>query len=138
MTGPLPVPEVLKAFREWAEWARAHPGEQNPSGELTGWFEFNWLVEDYPEQAWLAILAALEDPRMESSLGVLAAGPLEDLLSLHGEVFILRVEEMTRSNPKFAWLLGGVWQSQMTEDVWRRVQDVWDRRGWDGNLQNKA
>ncbi len=131
MSGPLPVPEVLDAFREWAEWTRAHPGEQQPD-DLTGWFEFNWLVGDYPEQAWSAILAALEDPRLEDSLGVLAAGPLEDLLSNHGEAFIRRVEETAQSNPKFAWLLGGVWQFQMTDDVWRRVQAVWDRRGWDG------
>jgi hypothetical protein len=123
---------VLEAYREWAEWTQAHPGDRHPPEGLTGWFEFNWLVEEYPEQAWLAILAALDDPRMETSLGVLAAGPLEDLLSLHGEAFISRVEDTARSNPKFAWLLGGVWKSQMTENIYTRVQAVWDRRGWDG------
>jgi hypothetical protein len=137
MSGPLLVPELLEAWREWAEWTRAHPGEGQPS-DLIGWMEFNWVVEDYPEQAWSAILAALEDPRMEASLEVLAAGPLEDLLSLHGETFISRVEEAARSNQKFAWLLGGVWQFQMSDDVWKRVQAVWDRRGWDGIAQGAS
>ena len=128
MSGILPIPELLEAWRLWAAAQRTG----GDTSELTGWMEFNWAVEEDPEHAWSAILAALEDPRMEASLGVLAAGPLEDLLSMHGERFIDRVETTARSNPKFAWLLGGVWQHTMAEDVWSRVQAVWDRRGWDG------
>lgn len=132
MTGILPIPELLEAWRLWA--AAQQTGAD--TSELTGWMEFNWAVEEAPEHAWSAILAAVDDPRMEASLGVLAAGPLEDLLSIHGERFIERVEEKARANRRFAWLLGGVWQHTMTEDVWSRVQTVWDRRGWDGNPAN--
>jgi hypothetical protein len=45
---------------------------------------------------------------------------------------IERVETEARSNPLFAKLLGGVWQNEMPDHIWRRVQAVWDRRGWDG------
>jgi hypothetical protein len=128
MSGILPIPELLEAWRLWAAAQRSGAD----TTELTGWMEFNWAVEEDPEHAWSAILAALEDPRMEASLDVLAAGPLEDLLSLHGDRFIERVERTARSDPKFAWLLGGVWQSKMTLDIWARVQAVRDERGWDG------
>jgi hypothetical protein len=57
---------------------------------------------------------------------------VEDLLSQHGPSFIDRVEHEARSNPKFAYLLGGVWRLEITDEVWQRVQKVWDRRGWDG------
>ena len=132
MSGILPIPDLLDAWRLWA--AAQSAGED--TDEFTGWMEFNWAVEENPEHAWSAILAALEDPRMEASLGVLAAGPLEDLLSLHGERFISRVEDAARSNPMFAWLLGGVWRHTMTDAVWSRVQAVWDRTGWDGVRAN--
>jgi hypothetical protein len=62
-------------------------------------------------------------------MALLAAGPLEDLLAHHGELWIDRVEAQAQADPKFNYLLGGVWQNQMTEDVWQRVQavrrDVW-------------
>jgi hypothetical protein len=128
MSDILPIPELLEAWRLWAT-AQRHGADTT---ELTGWMEFNWAVEEDPEHAWSAILVALEDPRVEPYLGTLAAGPLEDLLSLHGDRFIERVEETARANVRFAWLLGGVWQHTTTEEIWSRVQAVWDRRGWDG------
>ncbi len=64
---------------------------------------------------------------------VLSAGAVENLLGYHGEQFIERVEAEARTNPKFASLLGGVWQSSMSDELYSRVQAVWDRRGWDGN-----
>lgn len=132
MSAPLPLPQLLDEWYRWAEWISDPERDQAEAKELIGWNEFDWAVQDYPELAWQAILSALEQPRMQPHLGKLAAGPLEDLLSVHGERFIERVEELARSNPKFAWLLGGVWRYTMSEAIWSRVQLVWDRRGWDG------
>ncbi|HUV96794.1 MAG TPA: hypothetical protein VMV98_04925, partial [Acidobacteriaceae bacterium] len=56
----------------------------------------------------------------------------EDLLAKHCEIFIDRVEAEARKDPRFAKLLGGVWQNKMSDAVWKRVQAAWDRRGWDG------
>ena len=53
-------------------------------------------------------------------------------MAKNGERFINRVEAEARKNPMFAKLLGGVWKNRMTDDIWLRVQAVWDRRGWDG------
>lgn len=114
----------------WARGWSSDPAEKK---------QYDWAcmepVDDAredPERAWSFILLALKTPRCEQHLGVLAAGPLEDLLSHHGAEFIGRVEVEAKADPKFAHVLGGVWQSQMTDEVWRRVQAVWDRRSWDG------
>jgi hypothetical protein len=49
---------------------------------------------------------------------VLSAGPLESLLAGHGEAFIDRIELEAHADPSFAELLGGVWQSRMSDAVW--------------------
>lgn len=113
-------------------WARGW------SSDISEKNEYDWAcmepVDDAleePERAWNFILMALESPICQPHLGVLAAGPLEDLLSHHGEDFIQRVEAETKANAKFAHLLGGVWQSQMTDAIWSKVQRVWNTQGWD-------
>lgn len=128
----MPVPELLEEWLQWARWMADPNKREEDAQNFVGFDEFDWVVREHPEVGWQAILAALQDPRVEPYLGTLAAGPLEDLLSHHGQTFIARVEAEARANPKFAWLLGGVWQFQMPEDIWARVQAVWDRKGWDG------
>jgi hypothetical protein len=96
-------------------------------------FDRVWrLCQQDPEAAWQFILAVLAEDRSNKVLQTLSAGPLEDLLSKHPYTMIKRVEAEARSNPHFAKLLGGVWQNRIPDDVWRRVQAAWDRRGWDG------
>jgi hypothetical protein len=62
----------------------------------------------------------------------LSAGEIEDLLSRNGKEIISLVEDEARRNPTVAKLLGGLWKHRMTDEVWSRLQAVWDRRGWDG------
>ncbi|MDH0865381.1 DUF6869 domain-containing protein [Mitsuaria sp. GD03876] len=131
MPTPLPIPQLLDEWLKWAEWIST-PEPRADGSALTGWDEFEWITRDRPEHAWAAILAAVRDPRCTPYLNTLAAGPMEDLLSYHGALFIDRVEAQARSDPRFASFLGGVWRFEMTDDVWARVQAVWDRRGWDG------
>lgn len=132
MQSPLPVKRVVDEWLAWAAWQSdpANQGRQN--GELIGFDQFDWTVRKHPEHAWQCILATVADPRSEPFLGLLAAGPMEDLLGYHGHAFIERIEREARQSPRFAWTLGGVWQCQMTDEIWQRVQLVWDRRGWDG------
>jgi Family of unknown function (DUF6869) len=90
------------------------------------------LCEDEPERAFQFVLEVLGRDHSDKILEVLSAGPLEEVLARHGEKMIERVEAEARANLMFATLLGGVWQNDMSDEVWRRVQAVWDRRGWDG------
>ena len=79
--------------------------------------------------AWQFILATLARDSSDKILGMLAAGPLEDLLARHGRTVIARVETEARRQPLFAKLLGAVWQNAMPDDIWARVQAIWARRG---------
>jgi hypothetical protein len=138
MTTPFPVSRLVEDWLLWAAWANdsKKDGTKNPHG--VGFDEFDWVVREHPEHAWKTILAVVADSRAKPFLGTLAAGPMEDLLSYHGEAFIDKVEAEARNNPEFAWMLGGTWQFQMSEEIWARVQLVWDRRGWDGIPKSDA
>jgi len=43
------------------------------------------------------------------------------LLSDYGEHFIERVEQQAATDAKFRYCLAGVWQSEMSDELWRRV-----------------
>ncbi|GAA4360084.1 DUF6869 domain-containing protein [Kangiella marina] len=90
------------------------------------------LTFESPDKLWPIILAIFAKKPPQSVIEVLAAGPLEDYLATNNEEFIVNVENRAKEDPKFASLLGGVWQNGMTEETWTRVQKVWDRSGWDG------
>lgn len=89
------------------------------------------LCQDDPDEAWEVILAVLNADTSGKIMEILSAGPLEDLLAKNGLKVIERVEAEARRNPKFAFLLGGVWQNAMSEEIWQRVLAVRDRKGWD-------
>jgi hypothetical protein len=131
MASPLPITQLVEEWLQWATWQADPENRGRLNNDLIGFDEFEWAVREHPEHAWQGILATLADARSKPYLGVLAAGPLEDLLSYHGPTFIARVESEAALNPQFAWLLGGVWQFEMTDQIWARVQAAWDRRGWD-------
>ena len=86
-------------------------------------------VREVPETVWPAILKILEHELTDEQIALLAAGPMEDLLADHGAQFIDRVEAEAEQNPRFNHLLGGVWRSHMSDDIWARVQkarkEVW-------------
>jgi hypothetical protein len=73
------------------------------------------------EDAWAAILEILARRPPDQVIGILAAGPLEDLIEEWGTVFIDRIEREARENQNFRYLLGGVWRSS-TAEVWERVE----------------
>jgi hypothetical protein len=112
-----------------------------------GWIRYQHAVEGSAEQAanwdfvstafdirvgdpmvlWRLILAIHLRDQSDDVQCVLAAGPLEDLLSDHGNVFIEVVEQQANSDPTFARLLGGVYRRSMSDDVWRRVKNISNR-----------
>ena len=55
-------------------------------------------------------------------LGLLAAGHLDDLLSERGDEIIEDVEHLARIDPEFRKCLSGVWQGEMSDQLYARVQ----------------
>lgn len=91
------------------------------------------MINEEPEEAWPVILEILRRNQSTEILEVLSAGPVEDLLARHGEAFIGRIEYEAKIDEDFATLLGGVWQDMISDEIYARVQRVWNRKGWDGN-----
>jgi len=113
--------ELAKAWI--AYWQ--HQLETDEYGKTDASFEVDRLAREEPETAWPVILTILQsiDAVPSSRLfQVLAAGPLEDLLSEHGEAFIARIEAQAQRDPKLKLLLGGVWQNEMNDHLWARVR----------------
>jgi hypothetical protein len=83
-----------------------------------------------PEAVWQAILRIMQCELTVEQVSLLAAGPVEDLLALHGVSFIDRIEAEARRSPAFAHLLGGVWQRDMPMEIWQRVEVARGGRVW--------
>ena len=121
MAEPLAIPELVEEWLRWATWVSTPENRGRANDDLIGWSELEWAVREHPEHAWATIMAVISDPRAKPYLGHLAAGPIEDLLSYHGERFIGRVEVEARSNGEFAETLNGVWKSTMSDEIWERL-----------------
>ena len=91
------------------------------------WETLNTLVSEQPQEAWEVILEILEETNSDNIIANLAAGPLENLLSEHGETFIAEVELKARQNPKFTKLILGVWEGGMSKDIWSRVRALHEK-----------
>ena len=104
--------------------------QQDVSDLVAAWFEGDYSLldscTDQPECAWLVVQEILNRDLSSDEEALLAAGSLENLLALHGAVFIDRVERMAASNPRFKYLLGGVWRCEMPAEIWTRIQAVRD------------
>lgn len=123
----------LWSTEEIEDWAAAYIGFQRDANRATEGHPQWWAVERFMEDGhwednWVAILAILTREGSDALFGILAAGPLEDLIHGAGPQFIDRIENEARRNPAFRGLLGGVWQSS-TPEVWARVErargEVW-------------
>ena len=66
---------------------------------------------DDPDLAWELIQRVLSADEAGRVRDILAAGPLEDLMSAHGPHFIDRVEALAQSDAAFKDLMAGVWLS---------------------------
>jgi len=98
------------------------------SAQLSGPNEDHWhviytvqdLTTSDPEALWSFVLAVLRLAPHEQVLGMLAAGPLEDLIQDHGSAFINRVAAEAGSNKNFAALLPKVWVRASNDPVTQR------------------
>ena len=62
-----------------------------------------------PEELWRFVLIAEPLCRTAAAFGMLGTGPLENLVSEHGEALIDRIEATARENSRFAQLFLHVW-----------------------------
>jgi hypothetical protein len=96
------------------------------SYEATFWAfkRLNELISDVPHDAWQVINAIRHFDQSDKIAANLEAGPLEDLLVKHGDEFIGIYEELGKNDEQFRMLLGGVWQNEMSDQIWQRLKAV--------------
>lgn len=76
-----------------------------------------------PAAQWKFIQAAYRHGN-DTTLGHLAAGPVEHLLGTHGDDYIGIVEQLASDDPLFAQMLNGCYQNRMPDSVWERLCDA--------------
>ncbi|SDW05640.1 DUF6869 domain-containing protein [Lysobacter enzymogenes] len=74
------------------------------------------------ETMWQFVIGVLARKPPRPVLGVLAAGPLEDMIAHFGDYFIERIEDTARHDPEFRDLLHGVWKNRTPDVLWERVK----------------
>lgn len=85
------------------------------------------LREDDPDRAIDLILAVLAVETNPVLLSMLAAGPLEDVISM---ATIDRIEREAAANKRFADLLGGVWYFRAPEELKARLDALIGDNRW--------
>lgn len=128
-----------------ADWIASRRGESDGmAGHLAQFLLFDFPQEE-PDLTWDTIqlvvssyseedLYAETKTEAQTVCGVLAAGPVEDLLSHHGHRFIEKFEDEARRDRRMAWTLGGTWQSTMADEIWNRVQLAADHTYWERHI----
>jgi len=95
------------------------------------WENLDHLIQSNP----IAALRVIEEihhllmsaaTRDMDAWGLLAAGPLEDLLGACGDEVIDRMEQLAKQDSEFRKLLSGVWQHGMDDELYARVQKASD------------
>lgn len=124
MAWPFDSEEQLDAWAE--EYVAAHHQQPRTTDERQASYlasEPGHLAihDGHAEALWRFVLKVLERQPSEWALGMLAAGPIEDLVSECGRIFIDRIETRARRDPLFREALHGVWQSTTPDALWARI-----------------
>ncbi|MEJ2424936.1 MAG: hypothetical protein P8101_10840 [Candidatus Thiodiazotropha sp.] len=107
------------------EWIRHQEATYNDDDAETHWTDdhlINLMIRGEIEELWQFVLRAYKRDLTQEVIGVLSAGALEDVLAARGDDYIGRIELLAANDPKFKYLLGGVWQNSMSNEIWSRVQ----------------
>ncbi|MCA1649328.1 MAG: hypothetical protein LC753_03315 [Acidobacteria bacterium] len=110
------IAEDWIAFFSAAEETRNDdPGLFNPFGVVCE------LVRHSPLTAWDLIRFIVAEDSEQRTFDLLAAGPLEDFISVHGEEWIEWIEEAARQSHRLRSLLAGARQFQTSDAIWNRI-----------------
>lgn len=101
--------DLLEGYLRYLEAAEAQPSKSLDSDILPGAVAVDELVERDPDEGWRITCALVNRAPSDRALAIVAAGPLEDLLTKHGVAVIDRVEEESRKNDRLRLALSGVW-----------------------------
>jgi len=108
-------------------WIKMHHAREDSSDYKDNFWAYSRLsdlCEDKPENCFEIIELIRSIDGSDVILSNLAAGPFEDLLSIHGELFIERIEILSGTDVQLRKLLGAIWKNSIPDVIWKKVQSV--------------
>ncbi|SDE29867.1 hypothetical protein SAMN05421548_1412 [Paraburkholderia lycopersici] len=82
------------------------------------------LIDEDASKALVIIEHIAKKDGSEFALANLAAGPLETLLSKHGEALIDNIKISVKSNSELKSALGLIWKNNIPGNVWDAIQKI--------------
>jgi hypothetical protein len=113
---------LVKLGRTWIELQQRQNANMPVGDVFWAHKELDALCDSDPSLGLQEILLILSMDSSEFNTAHLSAGPLEDLLVRHGVQVISGIELEAQRNPAFRKMLQGVWENDIDEDVWNRLQ----------------
>lgn len=108
-------------------WIRIYEAEEESPERDDNFWAYNELAKfcDFePERCFAVINLIRKCNPSDAVLANLASGPLEDLLTKHGDKFIDRIEQVAKKDAQLRKLLGAVWQNEIPDPIWNRIQTI--------------
>ena len=109
-------------------WIAGTDADNESPERETYWWAIEKIIEcsynGNHELLWEFILRIYQKELSEKVSANLAAGPLEDLISKYGPIYIDRIEKLAKDDSRFNYLLGGVWQNTSDKEIWNKIQKV--------------
>jgi hypothetical protein len=98
---PLDETEMREIAQTWIQFHYLSEGSTERNGLFWAYERLDDLVKENPEEAWKVIEVIRRSDRGDMIQSNLAAGPLEDLLCEHGDLFIDRIESAAKTMHHF-------------------------------------
>lgn len=119
--------DSLNLAKSWISMHKSIEGSDEYCEHSWAYNKLCDLCDDDPELCFdiIGVIRSLDGSDL--ILSNLAAGPLEDLLSMHGSDFIERIECLAKSDSQLKRMLGAVWKNSIPDPVWDRVKAIADK-----------
>ena len=120
----------LSALQLWYAWRDSSEIRELAEGWLTK-PEREWSSDDKtiygllhrdPDKFLSVAFGVMQLTDDQRILGGLAAGPLEDFLGVHGEMYLDTIHALALEHRRLREVLDGVWQGSMSKRVWHRIE----------------
>lgn len=112
---------------ELNEWADAYIDVHESGNSANEHHSCYWAIEkfadmemDHPDLNWAAMLHIISKSTSDIVIHSLANGPLEELVELHGEAYIEKIEKVAQSNLDFRLLLRELLETT-DNAIWTRI-----------------
>lgn len=114
----------MEELNEWVNaYIEVHESENSSNEDHTCYWaieKFADLEMDHPDLNWAAMLHIISLSTSESVIQHLAAGPLEELVELHGVEYIDKIEKAAQTNLTFRLLLRELIETT-DKNIWSRI-----------------